>query len=58
MKYLPLIHHGRLSRLTRSPVVELNHAVAVAEAEGPAAGLAIADAGRRLFERRPAELSA
>jgi len=35
--------YGELSRLTASPVVELNRAVAVAEAEGPAAGLAIAD---------------
>ena len=35
--------YGELSRLTGSPVVELNRAVAVAEAEGPAAGLAIAD---------------
>lgn len=35
--------YAELSRLTRSPVVELNRAVAVAEAEGPAAGLAIAD---------------
>ena len=36
--------YGELVRLTGSPVVELNRAVAVAEAEGPAAGLAIADA--------------
>ncbi len=36
--------YGELSRLTASPVIELNRAVAVAEAEGPAAGLAIADA--------------
>ncbi len=35
--------YGELSRLTDSPVVELNRAVAVAEAEGPAAGLAIVD---------------
>ena len=34
---------GELSRLTGSPVVELNCAVAVAEAAGPEAGLAIAD---------------
>ncbi len=33
--------YGELSRLTDSPVVELNRAVAVAEAEGPEAGLAI-----------------
>ena len=32
-----------LSELSRSPVVELNRAVAVAMAEGPAAGLAIVD---------------
>jgi RNA polymerase sigma-70 factor (ECF subfamily) len=35
--------YGELSRLTRSPVVELNRAVAVAEAEGPAAGLEVVD---------------
>jgi RNA polymerase sigma-70 factor (ECF subfamily) len=35
--------YGELVRLTGSPVVELNRAVAVAEAEGPAQGLAIAD---------------
>jgi RNA polymerase sigma-70 factor, ECF subfamily len=35
--------YGELSRLTDSPVVELNRAVAIAEAEGPEAGLAIAD---------------
>jgi RNA polymerase sigma-70 factor, ECF subfamily len=35
--------YGELSRLTDSPVVELNHAVAVAEAEGLEAGLAIAE---------------
>ena len=35
--------YGELSRLTDSPVVELNRAVAVAEAEGPAAGLEIVD---------------
>jgi RNA polymerase sigma-70 factor, ECF subfamily len=35
--------YGELARLTRSPVVELNRAVAVAEANGPAAGLAIVD---------------
>lgn len=33
--------YGELSRLTDSPVVELSRAVAVAEAEGPVAGLAI-----------------
>jgi RNA polymerase sigma-70 factor, ECF subfamily len=35
--------YGELVRLTRSPVVELNRAVAVGEAEGPAAALAIVD---------------
>jgi RNA polymerase sigma-70 factor, ECF subfamily len=35
--------YGELSALTHSPVVELNRAVAVAEAEGPAAGLEIAE---------------
>jgi RNA polymerase sigma-70 factor (ECF subfamily) len=35
--------YGELSRITGSAVVELNRAVAVAEAEGPEAGLAIAD---------------
>jgi RNA polymerase sigma-70 factor, ECF subfamily len=36
--------YGELSRLTGSPVVELSRAVAVAEAEGPAAGLVIVEA--------------
>jgi RNA polymerase sigma factor (sigma-70 family) len=36
--------YGELSRLLRSPVVELNRAVAVSMAEGPAAGLALIDA--------------
>jgi RNA polymerase sigma-70 factor, ECF subfamily len=35
--------YGELSRLTNSPVVELNRAVAIAEAEGPEAGLEIVD---------------
>jgi RNA polymerase sigma-70 factor (ECF subfamily) len=35
--------YGELARLTPSPVVELNRAVAVAEADGPAAGLALID---------------
>jgi RNA polymerase sigma-70 factor, ECF subfamily len=35
--------YGELSRLTGSAVVELNRAVAVAEADGPAAGLALLD---------------
>ena len=36
--------YGELARMTRSPVVELNRAVAVAMADGPGAGLAIVDA--------------
>src|SRR2546426_7711001 len=35
--------YGELSRLTDSPVVELSRAVAVAEADGPEAGLDIVD---------------
>jgi RNA polymerase sigma-70 factor (ECF subfamily) len=35
--------YGELARLTGSPVVELNRAIAVAEAESPEAGLAIVD---------------
>jgi RNA polymerase sigma-70 factor, ECF subfamily len=35
--------YGELHLLTGSPVVELNRAVAVAEVEGPEAGLAIVD---------------
>jgi len=35
--------YGELARITDSPVVELNRAIAVAEAAGPAAGLEIAD---------------
>jgi RNA polymerase sigma-70 factor (ECF subfamily) len=35
--------YATLARLTGSPVVELSRAVAVAEAEGPEAGLAIVD---------------
>ncbi len=35
--------YGELSRLTASPVVELNRAIAIAETEGPAAGLEIVD---------------
>jgi RNA polymerase sigma factor (sigma-70 family) len=38
--------YGELAALTRSPVVELNRAVAVSMAEGPAAGLALIDALR------------
>jgi RNA polymerase sigma-70 factor (ECF subfamily) len=36
--------YGELARLTGSAVVELNRAVAVAETEGPEAGLALVDA--------------
>jgi RNA polymerase sigma-70 factor (ECF subfamily) len=36
--------YGRLANLAPSPVVELNRAVAIAMAEGPAAGLALLDA--------------
>jgi RNA polymerase sigma-70 factor, ECF subfamily len=35
--------YGELARLTDSPVVELNRAIAVAETEGPEAGLEIVD---------------
>jgi RNA polymerase sigma-70 factor (ECF subfamily) len=35
--------YGQLGRLTGSPVVELNRAIAVAETEGPEAGLRIVD---------------
>ncbi|MEO8696433.1 MAG: sigma-70 family RNA polymerase sigma factor [Acidimicrobiales bacterium] len=35
--------YGELSRLTESPIVELNRAVAIAEVEGPEAGLRIVD---------------
>jgi RNA polymerase sigma-70 factor, ECF subfamily len=35
--------YRRLAQLTGSPVVELNRAIAVAEADGPEAGLAIVD---------------
>ena len=35
--------YGQLSQVTGSPVVELSRAVAVAEAQGPAAGLGIID---------------
>jgi len=36
--------YGRLARMTPSPVVELNRAVAVAMADGPEAGLRLVDA--------------
>ena len=39
-----VILYGELMRLTGSPVVELNRAVAVAEAAGPEAGLTLVDA--------------
>jgi len=35
--------YGRLAELTRSPIVELNRAVAVSMADGPAAGLDLVD---------------
>ena len=35
--------YGELTRLTASPVVELNRAIAIAETEGPQAGLRIVD---------------
>ncbi|MFC4043325.1 RNA polymerase sigma factor [Dactylosporangium siamense] len=38
--------YGQLTRLAPGPVVELNRAVAVAMADGPAAGLALVDALR------------
>jgi len=44
--------YGELSRLTGSPVVELNRAVAVAEAEGPSAGLEIVDGLGELADYR------
>ena len=54
--------YGELARLTDSPVVELNRAIAVAEAEGPEVGLAIVDplplAGFRYFHATRGELLA
>jgi RNA polymerase sigma-70 factor (ECF subfamily) len=38
--------YAQLAELTPSPIVELNRAVAISMAEGPAAGLALADALR------------
>ncbi len=35
--------YGELARLTGSPIVELNRAIALAEAQGPEAGLAVVD---------------
>jgi len=52
--------YGELSRLTDSPVVELNRAVAVAEVDGPAAALTIVDGlpleGYRYLHATRAEL--
>jgi len=52
--------YGELARLTGSPIVELSRAVAVAEVEGPDAGLAIVDAleldGYRYLHSTRAEL--
>jgi RNA polymerase sigma-70 factor (ECF subfamily) len=52
--------YGELGRLTGSSVVELNRAVAVAEVDGPAAGLAIVDGldleGYRYLHATRAEL--
>jgi RNA polymerase sigma-70 factor, ECF subfamily len=48
--------YGALLALTGSPVVAINHAVATAEAKGPAAGLALLDAAAadaRLKEYQP-----
>jgi RNA polymerase sigma factor (sigma-70 family) len=45
--------YAELAALTRSPVVSLNHAVAISRAEGPSAGLALLDrlAGTRALAR-------
>jgi RNA polymerase sigma-70 factor (ECF subfamily) len=54
--------YGRLAELTPSPVVRLNRAVAVAVAQGPAAGLTLVDeldselAGYRLLPATRADL--
>jgi RNA polymerase sigma-70 factor (ECF subfamily) len=52
--------YGELARLTGSPVAELNRAIAVAEAEGPATGLALVDAldldGYQYFHSTRADL--
>ena len=52
--------YGELARLTRSPVVELNRAIAVAEADGPEAGLVLIDAldldGYQYFHSTRADL--
>ena len=52
--------YAELARLTRSPVVELNRAIAVAEADGPEAGLSLVDAldldGYQYFHSTRADL--
>ncbi len=52
--------YTELARLTGSPVVEVNRAIAVAEADGPAAGLALVEGldldGYRYFHSTRAEL--
>jgi RNA polymerase sigma-70 factor (ECF subfamily) len=54
--------YGRLAEMTPSPVVELNRAVAVAMADGPARGLPLADSlaeelvGYHLFHAARADL--
>jgi RNA polymerase sigma-70 factor (ECF subfamily) len=52
--------YQQLARVTGSPVVELNRAIAVAEADGPEAGLAIAEgldlSGYHYFHSTRAEL--
>jgi RNA polymerase sigma-70 factor (ECF subfamily) len=52
--------YAELARLTGSPVVELNRAIAVAEADGPEAGLALIDAldldGYQYFHSTRADL--
>lgn len=47
--------YGELARLTGSPVVELNRAIAIAESEGPEAGLRLlAELGLDDFPRHHA----
>jgi RNA polymerase sigma-70 factor (ECF subfamily) len=52
--------YAELARVTGSPVVELNRAIAVAEADGPEAGLAVVDAleldGYQYFHSTRADL--
>jgi RNA polymerase sigma-70 factor (ECF subfamily) len=52
--------YGELVRLTGSPVAELNRAIAIAEAEGPAAGLELVDgldlSGYQYFHSTRADL--